>query len=338
MRSHVNPSISTIVKWLFALITTLLVVLVVALLLFACQAKLRESQTRLAAAPPTGRFVSAGDVELFIQESGNVTDPKVLLIHGTGAWSEIWRAPMSALAAAGFHAIAVDLPPFGFSERPTTGDYSRQAQARRILALLDALQIKEVILVGHSFGGGPTVESALLAPERVQALVLVDAALNLQAAQNTPTTPSPFIPRFFAMRPLRNAVIASTLTNPLVTRKLLQLMIHDPTDATPAYVQMLQQPLKLAGSTETLGDWLLTFLTVTDTGLSSKSTSYQTLTMPTLLIWGERDTITPLAQGEYLQQLLPKAELVRLPEVGHIPHIEETEVFNTTLVRFLAAR
>lgn len=323
-----------VIKGLLALLISLLFLLVIGLLLFRLEAGMRESRQRAEAAPASGRFVQAGDLELFVQEMGPVAGPKVLLIHGTGAWSEIWRVPMMALAQAGFHAIAVDMPPFGFSERPLTGDYSRQAQAQRIVALLDALQIEEVMLVGHSFGAGPTVEAALLAPERVSALVLVDAALNLQAQDQTPESPSPLVDGFFALRPLRNAVIASTVTNPLLTKRLLQLMIYDPADATPAHVQMLQQPLSLAASTDALGDWLLAFFTVQETGLSSELTAYPSLTMPVLLVWGERDTITPLAQGQHLQQLLPHAELVTLPDVGHIPHLEEVEGFNAILVPF----
>ena len=179
-----------VIKWLLALLISVLVLLVVTLLIFRIGAGIRESQQRVEAAPTSGRFVQAGDLELFVQEMGPVAGPKVLLIHGTGAWSEIWRAPMVALAHAGFHAIAVDMPPFGFSERPITSDYSRQAQAQRIVALLAVLQIEEVILVGHSFGAGPTVEAALLMPERVRALVLVDAALNLQAQADAPASPS----------------------------------------------------------------------------------------------------------------------------------------------------
>lgn len=71
------------------------------------------------------------------------------------------------------------------------------------------------------------------------------------------------------------------------------------------------------------------------TGLSSDPAAYHTLTMPTLLLWGKRDTLTPLSQGEHLQQILPNAELVVLPEVGHIPHIEDTEAFTVALLRFL---
>ena len=333
--SNGNARLGKVVKGLLALLISLLLLLVVALLIFRLWAGVRENQQRAEVAPASGRFVQAGDLELFIQEMGPVAGPKVLLIHGTGAWSEIWRVPMAALAHAGFRAIAVDMPPFGFSERPVTGDYSRQAQAQRIVALLDALQITEVILVGHSFGVGSTVEAALLTPERVRALVLVDGALNLQTQPQPPDKPSPFVGTFFALRPLRNAVIASTVTNPLLTKKLLQLMIYDPADATPAHILMLQQPLPLAASTDTVGDWLFSFLTVPETGLSSEPAAYQRLTMPVLLVWGERDTITPLAQGQHLQQLLPHAELVTLPDVGHIPHLEESEGFNTVLLNFL---
>ena len=76
----------------------------------------------------------------------------VVLIHGTAAWSELWRATIDALAAAGFHVIALDLPPFGFSDRP--GDYTRERQAARIDGVLDQLGVAPAIIVGHSFGAG----------------------------------------------------------------------------------------------------------------------------------------------------------------------------------------
>ena len=137
-------------------------------------------------------------------------------MHGTGAWSETWRESLDTLAAAGFHAAALDLPPFGHSERPARPRYSRADQARRILGVLDALGARRAILVGHSFGAGPTVEAALLAPERVRALILVDAALSIRP-DGVPPRPAPAAVRtLLAVTPLRNALVATFLTNPLV--------------------------------------------------------------------------------------------------------------------------
>src|SRR6185503_15135332 len=143
----------------------------IALLASVCQAQRREVLTAAEAAPTTGHFVHAGDVDLFVQESGPPQGPAVLLVHGTGAWSETWRESMTAFAGAGYRAIAVDLPPFGYSQRPASGDYSRRAQGERFVAVLDTLEVRDVTLVGHSFGAGPTVEAALIARGRVRALV-----------------------------------------------------------------------------------------------------------------------------------------------------------------------
>ncbi len=325
-----------VLKGLLYSVAAIILLIVATLIVFNWQASLRETKTRLEAAPQTGRFVQAGDVELFIQEMGPASGPTVLFIHGTGAWSEIWRETMVALAEVGFHSIAVDIPPFGFSERPANFAYGRHDQAKRIIAVLDALNIPRVTLVGHSFGSGPTVEATLLAPDRVQALVLVDGALGLESNGQQQNGQSPILNGLFAVRPLRNAVIAATLTNPLFTKQLLQLMIADPADATESPVKMLQQPLVIKDSTDTLGDWLLDFLTAHETSLSSDPASYQTLKMPILLIWGDSDTLTPLAQGEHLKGLIPEAELVVLKQVGHIPHIEDVKPFNEALLKFLS--
>ena len=60
---------------------------------------------------------------------------------------------MTTLAGAGFHAIALDLPPFGFSQRPANARYDKQSQGKRILGVIDGLSLNSVVLVGHSFGG-----------------------------------------------------------------------------------------------------------------------------------------------------------------------------------------
>src|SRR5262245_59357157 len=128
----------TLKALLYVLAITFLVILAV-LTVFSWQASRRETRSRLEVAPPTGRFIQTDGGELFIQEMGRPSEPAILFIHGAGAWSEIWREPMRELSKAGFYCIAVDLPPFGFSERPSTAAYSRQDQAKRIIAVLDRL-------------------------------------------------------------------------------------------------------------------------------------------------------------------------------------------------------
>ena len=319
---------------LYSLVGLLLLVGAV-LIFFRGQAALRETKTGFEVAPQTGRFVRAGDVEIFIQEVGPASGSVVLFIHGTGAWSEIWREPMEVLAAAGFRTIALDLPPFGFSERPSNATYGRQAQAKRIIGVLDALNIPQATLVGHSFGAGPTVEATLLAPDRVERLVLVDAALGLTLPGEPPRRQSPVVRGLLGVRPLRTALVAATATNPRLTKMLLEGLILDPADATDTQITMLQQQLVIQDSSEALGDWMLAFLTP-QAALSNNLAAYATLAMPTLIIWGDSDTIVPLTHGEYLADVIPKAKLVVLKQVGHIPHIEEVDLFIEVMLSFLA--
>lgn len=334
-----NKQISTLLKWLRNSVVIALVLIVAACSVFNIQVALRETQTRQTAAPSTGRFVRAGDVEMFIQESGPTDGPAVLFTHGAGAWSGLWRATsMDAFAAAGFHCIAVDLPPFGYSERPATPSYGRVDQAKRIIAVLDALNIQKVILVGHSFGGGATVETALLIPDRVEALVLADiGGLGLDTTPDDPASPSPspILTGALSIRPLRNGVLASTATNLLLSRTLLQALILDPADATDEYVAVLQRPSNLQGSTDALGEWVLYTLTSQEVSLSSELANYQTLTMPTLLVWGDSDTTVPLAEGQYLNTIMPNSELAVMPGVNHIPHVEDAAKFNEIVLTFL---
>jgi pimeloyl-ACP methyl ester carboxylesterase len=241
---------------------------------------------------------------------------------------------MHTLAGAGYHAVAIDLPPFGFSSRPTVQSYDAPSQARRILGVLDALHLAHVTLVGHSFSARATVEATFMAPARVDRLVLVDAALDI----DPPASPEP-APRmtsaFLGNKAVRNAVVSLTLTNPMLTRTLLLKLISVPEAATQARIDMLQQPMSVRGTTAAYGAWLQPFLLSRDASLATQSSRYRTLTMPTLIIWGAQDAVTPLPQGKALASLIPGSELVVLPSAGHIPAIEAPAAFDSALLRFL---
>lgn len=321
-----------LLKTLAAILSLLLAVI----LFFTLLAALRETQTRQEAAPTTGRFVPAGDVELFIQEMGPADGQVILFIHGTAAWSGLWRETMIPLAEAGYRCIAIDIPPFGYSERPSAPSYGNADQAERIVALMDALEIERAILLGHSFGGGATMETALTIPQRIDALVLADVGgLNLHL-QPAPKTQSPSAIELFLGTPfVRNPILSATATNPLFTKSLISAMILDPADATPETIKILQEPLVLEDATNTLGDWLKSVLGPQEISLTSDPANYQSLTMPTLILWGDSDTVIPLKEGEYLQSILPNAELVLMKDVNHIPHVEDQERFIEIVLGFL---
>jgi pimeloyl-ACP methyl ester carboxylesterase len=329
--------IGFLLKWMRNAIAAILFLLAITLLFFNIQAALRETKTRVEAAPSIGRFIQAGDIELFIQEMGPSSGPAVVFIHGAGAWGGLWRETMTALSEAGFRCIAIDVPPFGFSESSKTAAYGRVDQAKRIIAALDALQISRAILIGHSFGGGATVETALMIPNRIEAMVLVDVGgLGLNTDPTQPSNQPSVVTSIFAVRPVRNAILASTLTNPLLSKKLLETLILDPADATQARINILQQPLVLEHRTDTLGDWLFYTLTTQEVSLSSDPANYQTLDMPVLVVWGESDTIVPLAEGKHLASMLPRSQLLIMEQVNHIPQIEDTATFNDSVLAFLA--
>jgi pimeloyl-ACP methyl ester carboxylesterase len=296
----------------------------------------RESETAAEAAPKSGHFVPAGDIKIYVQEDGPQTGQPVVFIHGFGAWSETWKKTTSVLAANGFHTVALDVPPFGFSEKITNGAFSRQEQAQRILRVMDALQLKPVILVGHSVGGRPTVEVALTAPDRVKSLVLVDPAFGFGSnGQFEENHPSVLTRAFFGFTPLRNAVLSSTATNPLMTKRLLSTFVADPEVLTPALLSVYQKPFEVKDSTNRLGDWLKVLSVDPDTSLSGQLSNFAKLGMPTLLIWGDKDTVTPLAQGEILKKIIPNSSLTVLKGLGHIPQIEDPGQFNAALLPFL---
>lgn len=207
--------------------------------------------------------------------------------------------------------------------------------------MLDGLGIESAFLVGHSFGGGPTVEAALASPERVRGLVLVDAALGIRE-DGEPVAGMPALAQgALAVRPVREGLVAALLTNPWMTRRLLGSFVHDPASIHASHLEVYRRPLSVRGTTGAVSDWLPTLLDADLDAASERASSYGGLRAPVVAIWGAEDSITPLAQGERLAALVPGARLVVLDGVGHIPQLEAPAQFEAALVeaaRALAGR
>ncbi len=293
---------------------------------FRLAAWVREKDDRATLAPASGRLVETASGAIFLQEAGPREGVPVVLFHGTAAWSELWRQTITALTASGCRVIALDLPPFGFSDRP--GTYTRAAQATRIDDALKQLDVGPAIIVGHSFGAGAATELAMRYPERARGLVLVDAALGL-------TSPATATPAWLQPQWVREVLVSLTVTNPLMTRTLLQSLLARKDRALPEYIDILQRPMTLRGSTPALAVWLLYFTGPDRDALSADRASYSKLTLKTAILWGEQDSVTPLTQARDLKTLLPNATFTTLPAVGHIPQIEDPDAFNATLLSLL---
>lgn len=294
-----------------------------------------EVQAPEQAASGNGRWLRAHDTSLHVVEHGDAKAPPLLLVAGTGAWAGTWRDSVDALARAGWRVIAVDLPPFGFSHRPANGDYSRGAQAQRLLALIDALADRPVVLVGHSYGGGPAAEAAMLAPDRVRHLVLIDAAIGLRGADAAPCAPPGALASLLAWQPLRTSLVAASATQPLLTGFWLRRFVSRTDAINDDRVALYRLPLSVRGTSAAIGAWGSQFAAECGAARSEHASGFAGLRTPLTLLWGELDAITPLPQAQAIVAAQPRAQLMRLPAVGHIPQIEDAALFNAQLMALL---
>jgi pimeloyl-ACP methyl ester carboxylesterase len=292
-------------------------------------------ETEQPHAPPhPGVFVRTPSGEFRYQERGGPGGLPVVFIGGTLAPSDTFVPLMDELCDERLRCLAVDLPPFGYSQRAPDGDYRRERQAERIVSFLRELHLQGTVLVGHSFGGGPTVETAMRYPQDVKTFALLAGALGLGAGP-----PSGAVRAVLAVPPVRTALAAATFANPRVIRMSLLKFIENDALVTDEVVERFTAQTRLEGTAYTLGRWAQTALFADESGSSSgKRSSYQQYEPAVLLVWGEKDVATPLAQAEELAKLLPHASLTVIPSVSHFPQIEAQSRVVAALRPFLLAQ
>lgn len=112
-------------------------------------------------------------------------------------------------------------------------------------------------------------------------------------------------------------------------------MIEKKESAIPEYIEILQRPTRLRNSTSDVADWLYYFVGADRSAESADRSAYTRLKIPVAILWGDKDTVTPVAQARDLQTLLPHETLTLLPGLGHIPQIEDPDAFNDALLKTL---
>ncbi len=278
-------------------------------------------------APARALFATSGGFTIHYLSFGPGDGVPVVIVPGTAAWSGFWQSAGEKIGAAGFHVFAVDLPPFGFSDRPAAGNYQRADQAERLAGFIDAMKLNRPFVLAHSFGAGAAMELALQRPALLKGLVLVDGALGLPAEGERYAPDSPIARVSLDQAWIGNALVDVVMINPLLTRTLLAKLLHKTSAATEAQAAILREPYTLRGTSAAYAQWLPSLLFPDRSAKSADPANYAALTLPVALIWGEEDTVTPLAQAQRLLKILPHSTLDVIEGVGHIPHIEDEADF-----------
>jgi pimeloyl-ACP methyl ester carboxylesterase len=263
------------------------------------------------------RFVSVDGIKLHYQEFGDAVKPAIILIHGYRSSAYVWRSSAPLLAGDGFHVIAVDLVGFGYSGKPHWFEYSIQAQARVISRFMDVLGLGRATIVGSSYGGAVAGILALDYPERVEKLVLADAVIN-DDPRNHPVLR-------LASVPWLGEAITPFLAD---SRTFLKNRMHHTLAKTNHHlisderIENILRPGRAADAHHSL------LATARNWRANRIEQDAHLISQPTLVIWGEDDTVTPLRDGYKLHKSIADSRLVVLRDCGHMPQEEKPETFS----------
>ena len=250
----------------------------------------------------------------------------VLLLHGFGAFLETWAFNIPPLSKC-YRVYAIDLPGHGLSDKPKNC-YTTAVAIESSADIMDALGIKQTVLIGHSLGGAVSINIALSLPERVSKLVLIDSAgLSRTLPWLYRLSASPFLGR----------ILMSLAVGPTLERSIRRLFYNSPVlprDIVDAILANSSQP----GVKETLFRILQNNVGLKgprpETILIEKLSQ---LKVPTLFVHGANDRVFPLKDVREAFSMAPHARIKVFGECGHCPHIEKAVEFNDIVMEFLSA-
>jgi pimeloyl-ACP methyl ester carboxylesterase len=242
----------------------------------------------------------------------------LLLIHGFPLNARMWE-PQLALAANGWRVIAPQLRGFdgGSTDEPAT---SMDDHAGDVVDLLDALHIEDAVVGGLSMGGYVAFAIVRHAPRYIRGLVLAD------------TRPQADTPEGVEGRRKMMALVRDKGPSAVADEMIPKLLGEHTRRTRPELVEHMRG-LILASSAEAIANAITALMTREDsTPLLSG------IHVPTLIVVGEQDTITPPALSEQMHKDIKGSEYTVVPNAGHMSNLEQPEAFNAAFARFLEHR
>lgn len=258
------------------------------------------------------RFEQAGGLRWHVQVAGS--GPAVLLLHGTGATTHSWGGLLPLLAER-FRIIAPDLPGHGFTGTTTPYRMSLPGMSHALAALLRHLEAAPALGIGHSAGAAILARMCLddmLAP-RAGLVSLNGAFLPFEGIAGRVFSP---VAKVLSMTPVVPHIFARQARDPAAVDRLLNETGSTLTpDLAAHYHRLARAPGHVAAALSMMANW----------DLHSLRRDLPRLRPPVTLIVGETDRTVPPRDAERVQALVPAAQVIRLPGLGHLAHEENPD-------------
>lgn len=273
----------------------------------------------MARAGVTPQFVTVAGQRLRYVRRGS--GPPVVLVHGFASSIYTWSDVIPRLAAT-HDVVAVDLPGFGGSDVPAHFDGA--AWSSLLVGTMDALGIQKASIAGNSLGGALATTTAARWPERVDHLVLLDAA-----GYNLALERRPLMLRVMGKAP---AGLLNALPQRPMMREGLRQVFDDDRKVTPERVEEYLAPMSRPGARAASRRILTSGETFGLPGLA------KLVKAPTLVVWGAHDAWIPLADADLFVRDIPGARKVVIPDCGHVPQEEKPEEVARLIGEFIGGR
>lgn len=246
-------------------------------------------------------------------------DRTLVLLHGAGGDHDAWRVQYPALHAAGFSTLALDLRGHGYSDRPRSADaYRLERFAEDVYDVLDALEIRDFIMVGHCFGGMVTTMFHHAHPQLSKGYLLFDTAAHAPAA-----------PRWLATRAPWMIGLVGRLLELLPAER--RALLHNDMQPFKGTGDVQLNRLMADASHTTLRAWLMVYRGIAQyDGVAA----LRSMTQPVWVVVGEEDTVFTVKDSQVIHQHVPGSRLITVPGANHIIVVNNPEVVGQLILDF----
>ena len=270
-------------------------------------------------------------VKMYYEVHGLQDGPPLLCIHGFGASSYSWRnfVKDGSPLTANYKVITIDLKGFGKSPKVYGNDYSTHDHADLIYEFIHEHDLRNLTLIGNSFGGALSLLLTLMLndrdPARLKSIILIDAGSYADLI--------PFYLKILS-RPVFGFVGAHIVPSKLAAGAVLRKAYYDRKKITKDQIANYAAPLSLPGARHAL--WQ-TGAQIIPPNFPELAARYKDIKVPTLIIWGEHDKIISPEAADRLKRDILHSELVWVPQCGHVPQEERPEITIPAVFNFLQA-